>query len=155
MTRTIVVSVPVKMICILFYLCLSSREISRSDQLISPFNLHPPSLHKWAQDRSGSHAVRLAIDFLLIACTLTQSANCQFSSRGSKILMEHPGTRGRIFYFARFYWTNHPRDSGTLIYKVIMMSFYQQRRCLPPRDDWQVSQTQFRGACSSSTQARC
>ena len=30
---------------------------------------------------------------------------------------------------------NHPRDSGTLLYKVIMMSFDQWRRCFPPRED--------------------
>ena len=70
---------------------------------------------------------------------------------GFKNLMEHPGLN---FYLVRFCQTNHPCDSGTFLYKVIMMSPDQQHRCLPPCNDWQVLQTQFQGACSSSTCAR-
>ena len=44
-------------------------------------------------------------------------------------LMEYMGSK---FYLIRFYWTNHTRDSGTLLYKVIMMSPDQKCRCLPP-----------------------
>ena len=138
---------------ILFMLVLQGKSHDRISWYLRSLCIRRPSINEpktaQAHTRSGW---QLIFYWLPVHWLHQQIVN--LVQGGSKNLMEHPGTRGRIFYFARFYWTNHPRDSGTLLYKVIMMSFYQQRRCLPPRDDWQVSQTQFRGACSSSTHVR-